>query len=152
PVQTGPLNGGFTGPVNGGIGNPAFNQKMTPDRLQDWLRQQGFQTRVNTMTNGDCTAVAEIQRDGWGYTIEFLCNMRTDVIEVTCPLTSFDHLSSEQAKALLRFGYEKCPVYFSMRGNVLMLEYTGFSARTATTQQLASVVEGAMRTVRETYN
>jgi hypothetical protein len=153
-AQTGPAGGGNGTAGNGGMTQPGIGSRMTPDMLEQYLKQQGYQTKINNLSNGDIVVAVEIQKDGWRFKIEFMFTNKGAVIEVNVPLTPISQLSSQQGMALLKYGYEKYPLHFSLRpnGNVLTLECGSCLATGLTVQQLPVVIDAAIRTARETYN
>jgi hypothetical protein len=153
-AQTGPVGGGQGGNGNGAMMQPGIGSRMTPEALDQYLKQQGHQSKINKLNNGDVLVMAEIQKDGWKFSVEFLFGRKGEVIDVTVPLVPVSQISSPQAMALLKFSYEKAPLHFSLRpgDNVLTLELGMFGAATVSSQQLPMLIETATRSARETYD
>jgi hypothetical protein len=153
-AQTSKVGGG-QGAVGGGtMTQPAMSSRMTPEILDQYLKQQGYQSKITILGDGNSQVAVEIQKDGCKFSVEFIFKNKGAIIGVTIPLTPISQLSSQQSMALLKFGYEKYPLHFSLRpnGNVLVLECGSFNAAALTVQHLPMFVDNAIRNARETYN
>jgi hypothetical protein len=149
-AQTGP-SGGST-PAPSGVA-PA-SQAMTPDRLAGWLRQKGHTADVKTLANGVRMVGARIQKDGWGFDVQFEFTTDGKIMNLICVLGGAESYSRTQLYDLLKRNYDfGGPRHFSIRGadQRLCLEDNGFSTSGVNDGNLQNIVDNFLRLVRDTH-
>jgi hypothetical protein len=150
PSGPGPAPSGI--PNNGPIGQIS---QLSPDRLVNFLRQDGHQADAKKLTNGDHLVTAVIQRDGWRFVLEFEFTGGGKNMNVICPLGNpTSQFSSAQLLQLMKKSYElPVPLHFSYRANDqrLCLEDPCYNTMNMSDAGVRSIMERMMKTARETH-
>jgi hypothetical protein len=162
-AQTGPS----TPPINGVPGTPVVQpgpggnnnvipqNRLTAERLANFLRGQGTQVDVKTFANGGATLTAIFNQDGWRYIVEFEFLGGGNRMNIICPLgNSSSQFSAAQLLELMKKTYDMNAIYrflYRDQDKRLCLEDPQYDTNNLSEAVVRDNVNRLIRVVRETY-